>query len=63
MKARIVKPQTMYYGEVYGEWETIFYQKWTGWHKVTPACFTKWGARIELEKYKKRNSVIEEFEL
>ena len=63
MKARIVKPQSMYYGEVYGEWENIFGTKWTGWHIVTSACLTKWGAKRELEKYKERNSVIEEFEL
>ena len=58
MKARIVKPQMMYYGEIFinGKWD-----------RVTPACYTSNGARKELDKWKKENEenkeVISEFEI
>ena len=45
VRARIVKPQLMYYGEAF-----IAYQ----WRRVTPACFTKQGAKRELKKWKKK---------
>lgn len=53
MKARIVKPQMMYYGEVYvnGKWKT-----------VTEPCYTEWGAMLKLKKWKKEN-IPNEFEL
>lgn len=46
MKARITKPQTMYYGEVYisGIWK-----------RVTMACFTMWGAKLELNRWRQKN--------
>ena len=50
MKARIVKPQMMYYGEVYvnGKWKT-----------VTEPCHTEWGAKLKLKKWKKENNSCE----
>lgn len=53
MRARIVKPQMMYYGEVYvnGKWKT-----------VTEPCYTECGAKLKLKKWKKEN-IPNEFEL
>lgn len=59
MKCRIIKPRdcNMYFGEVYKEYDDT-------WGIVTSACFTKWGTKLELKKYKKRkNYVSEEFEI
>ena len=53
VRARIVKPQLMYYGEV-----SICCQ----WRRVTSACFTKQGAMRELQKWKKK-TYPEEFTL
>ena len=61
MKCRIVKPQCMYYGEVYGNWNSG-----ECWKRVTQPCLTKWGAKRELKAYKKRleaEDFVEEFEL
>ena len=57
MKARIVQNNCGYYiGEVYGNWSNSLIQtKWTGWNRVTGTCITKWGARRELEQWKKKN--------
>ena len=61
MKARITKPQGMYYGEVLG---CLFGLSGTQWHRVTPPRFTEWGARRELEKWKKEHTeVVAEFEI
>ena len=61
MKARITKPQGMYYGEVLG---CLFGLSGEQWHRVTPPCFTEWGARRELEKWKKEHAeVVAEFEI
>ena len=61
MKARITKPQGMYYGEVLG---CLFGLSGEQWHKVTSPCFTEWGARRELEKWKKEHTeVVAEFEI
>ena len=62
MKARIVKPQSMYYGEVYCTLESMFGYESTKWHRVTSACFTEAGARRELKEWKKKH-FPEEFEL
>ena len=64
MKARIIQNDCGYYvGEVYGDWSNSFLQtKWTGWNKVTNSCITKFGAKRELEKWK-RNNYPEEFEI
>ena len=61
MKARITKPQGMYYGEVYGH---LFGLSGEKWHRVTPPCFTEWGAKLELKRWKKENTeVVSEFEV
>lgn len=46
MKVRIVKPQLMYYGEVY---------KNNKWKCVTMPCHTRLGAKISLKKYAREN--------
>lgn len=55
MKARVKKGVSMYMGEVYSD-------KHNDWVKVTPFCFTKWGAEYELDKWIKRNRP-KEFEI
>lgn len=57
MKARIIQTHSggFYEGEVYGTWENILGTKWTGWEKVTGKCWTKLGARLELERWKKKH--------
>lgn len=45
----------MYYGEIYDEWKQR-------WEQVTTFCFTRWGTKRLLKKYKKRQE-SEEFEL
>lgn len=64
MRARIVQDSGgCYVGEVYGTWSNwLLGTKWTGWDKVTTRCMTKWGAKLELEAWKKKNCP-EEFEL
>ena len=64
MRARIVKDSGGgYVGEVYGVWTSwIFETRWEGWRSVTTRCVTKWGARLELENWKKENCP-DEFEI
>ncbi len=54
MRARIVKPQMMYYGEVYIDGE---------WKRITSACHTEWGTKLELKRWKKEHHYSCEFEL
>ena len=63
MKARIVQQYSggLYEGQVYGIWN-FFDKQYEGWETVTGKCFTKLGARYELEKWKKQNCP-EEFDL
>ena len=59
MRCRIVKPRygIFYFGEVYKEKDAT-------WDIVTSACFTKWGAKLALKKYKERkNYISDEFEI
>lgn len=58
MKVRIVKPQGMYYGEVYGTWTGLLGES-VGWRRVTPPCITEWGAKLELKRWKKENCPTE----
>ena len=58
MKARIVKKYRMYYGEVYGEWTGLL-GKSVGWREVTSPCLTKWGAKLELKRWKEKNCPTE----
>ena len=37
--------------------------KRTGWKKVTDRCYTKVGARFQLNSYKNKMKLLEEFEL
>ena len=64
MKARIIKNiDGSYVGEVYGNWSNwLLGTKWTGWESVTSNCMTKWGAKLELERWKREN-YPEEFEI
>lgn len=64
MRARITRTHAGFYvGEVYGTWENwLLGTKWTGWDSVTSKCWTKWGAKLELEKWKKEHCP-DEFEL
>lgn len=64
MRARIVKDDYGYYiGEVYGDWSNwLLKTKWTGWNEVTKQCVTKWGAKRELEAWKRKNCP-DEFEI
>ena len=57
MRARINQPckNGLYWGQVYDE-------KRKRWKDVTLSCFTRWGAKRELEKWKRQNCP-EEFEL
>lgn len=57
MKARIVKDDYDFYiGEIYGTWcNLLLGTKWVGWESVTDKCFTKMGARLELERWKCKN--------
>lgn len=48
MRARILPCKSgLYYGQVYDE-------KYKYWKDVTPLCFTKWGAKRELKKWRKK---------
>lgn len=63
MKARIVKDGNFWVGEVYGNWSLFFgLEEITGWMPVTSRCFTKIGARLELQNWK-REHCSKEFEL
>lgn len=63
MKARIVKDGNFWIGEVYGHWNMFFgLEERIGWGSVTSRCFTKFGAKLELMKWK-REHIGEEFEL
>lgn len=63
MKARIRKESDMYIGEVYGTWNLFFgLKQYTGWNRVTPRCFTKFGTKLELLQWKKKHC-CDEFEL
>lgn len=62
MKARIIKQQAFWVGQVYGTWSMFGIYERKGWGTVTPNCFTKLGAKFELMRWKRRN-VTEEFEL
>ena len=57
MRARIFQPckNGLYYGQVYNE-------KYKYWEDVTPLCFTEWGAKRELKKWRKENCP-KEFEI
>ena len=50
MRARIYQPYRngLYWGQVYDE-------KYKYWKDVTTSCFTEWGAKRELEKWRKEN--------
>lgn len=59
MKARIIKEcDSFYYGEIYND-------KFEMWEQVTFPCCTRWGAKLELKRWKKNGEsrTIEEFEL
>lgn len=64
MKARIIRDSTGYYiGEVYGTWTNVWTKvKWTGWKSVTDSCITKFGAKLELKRWKQENDP-DEFEI
>lgn len=63
MRARIVKDNVGYAGEVYGNWSNILLgTKWEGWNQVTNHCVTKCGAKYELRKWKQKECP-EEFEI
>lgn len=64
MKARIRKDSGgCYIGEIYGDWSNLLLgTKWTGWNDVTSRCMTKFGARLELDRWKKENCP-KEFEI
>lgn len=63
MKARIVKEDNFWIGEVYGKWDIFFgLEKRVGWGIVTGRCFTKTGAKLELQRWK-REHCPDEFEL
>ena len=50
MKARVVKDEPWWYGQVYGTWENhLFHTEWTGWNNVTEHCMTYLGAKIALK--------------
>jgi len=57
MRARIYQPckNGLYWGQVYDEKLKI-------WKNVTLSCFTEWGAKRELEKWRKKN-YPKEFEI
>lgn len=63
MKARIVKEGNFWVGQVYCKWVSFINNtERIGWGTVTPKRFTKFGAKIELMKWKKEH-ISEEFEL
>ena len=64
MKARIVKSSggEFWGGEVYGHWGVLGLFERVGWNRVTEKCYTQWGAKRELMKWKKEHCG-EEFEL
>ena len=62
MKARIVKDGNFWIGEVHGVWSMFGIYEIEGWGTVTPKCFTKAGAKLELMRWK-REHVPDEFEL
>lgn len=62
MRARIKQEHNFYVGQIYGQWTYGGLFEKEGWETVTPQCFTKWGARIELIKWKRKH-VSEEFEI
>ena len=57
MRARIYQPCSggLYWGQIYNE-------EYKYWKNVTPSCFTKWGVKKELEKWKRKHCP-EEFEI
>lgn len=57
MRARVYQTckNGMYYGQVWN-------YKLEHWSTVTTPCFTEWGAKLELERWKKKN-FPEEFEI
>lgn len=50
IRARIYHPckNGLYWGQVYDE-------KYKGWKDVTLSCFTEWGAKKQLEKWRESN--------
>ena len=63
MKARIVKDGNFWIGEVYGSWSMLFgLEEIIGWVPVTSNCFTKIGAWVELQNWK-REHCSKEFKL
>lgn len=59
MKARIRQSWSgMWYGEVYADW----FFGGVGWNKVTAACLTEFGAKIELNRWIRKNRP-KEFEI
>lgn len=61
MRARVRRDGTWWIGEVYGTWENWFFGTYTGWNKVTGRCYTKIGAKIQLDIWASKQA--EEFEL
>ena len=59
MKKRVIKKGNWWYGEVYGNWNSILFGEWTGWEEVTSNCYTSWGAKLALEKWIHENIPIE----
>ena len=55
MKARIIESGCMFEGQVRGESYNIFSGKMeSGWVTVTSPCFTRWGAKRELQRWKRK---------
>lgn len=63
MKARIIYDGSFWIGEVEGTFETVFmgiyFGEWSGWKQVTDRCWTKFGAKLQLAAWKKKNLVDE----
>lgn len=66
MKARVRESGNFWVGEVYGTWKTyilgIPMGERTGWKQVTSNCFTKVGAKLALNLWK-RTHMPEEYEI
>lgn len=63
MKARIVPEGNFFVGQVYGTWQNLLFgTERVGWDTVTDRCFTRLGARLELEAWKRKH-YIKEFNL
>ena len=60
IKARLRYDGTFWIGEIYGIWENLLGKR-IGWKKVTDRCYTKVGAKLQLNSYVRK--LPEEFEL